>query len=120
MKQIFINESSLSEKELDFSVIRVKALIINSRQEILLAHNNGTYQFPGGHKEDDETLDESLTREIKEETGIDVELEMGPFMQITTYDPDYFGTSKKVCNKIYYYVTTEEKVLFDIIKRASF
>ena len=25
-------------------------------------------------------------------------------MQIMTYDSNYFGTCKKVCNKIYYYV----------------
>ena len=110
MKQIFINESSLSEKELDFSVIRVKALIINSRKEILLAHNNGTYQFPGGHKEDNETLDDCIVREVKEETGIDINLTVGPFMQIVTYDSNYFGTNKKVCNKIYYYVICTDDV----------
>ena len=103
MKRIFINDCFLKEEDLDFEVIRVKALIVNSKNEILIAHNNNTYQFPGGHKEDNESLEESLTREVKEETGIDINLEMGPFMFITTYDPDYFGTSKKVCNKIYYY-----------------
>lgn len=110
MKQILINEDDLKEEELDFSVIRVKALIVNSRQEILLAHNNGTYQFPGGHKEDSETMDECIVREIKEETGIDIDLTVGPFMQITTFDSNYFGTSKKVCNKIYYYVVNTDDV----------
>ena len=103
MKRVLINDENLKENELDFEVIRVKGLIINSKGEILIAHNNGTYQFPGGHKEDDEDLDQSLEREIKEETGIDV-VSNGPFMQITTYDPNYFGQNKKVCNKIYYYV----------------
>lgn len=103
MKRILINDDNLNEEELDFEVIRVKGLIINSDGDILIAHNNGTYQFPGGHKEDDETLDECLEREIKEETGIDI-ISEGPFMQITTYDSNYFGQNKKVCNKIYYYV----------------
>lgn len=109
MKRIFINDGNLKEDELDFEVIRVKGLIINSAGDILIAHNNGTYQFPGGHKEDNETLDESLEREIKEETGIDV-VSNGPFMQITTYDPNYFGQNKKVCNKIYYYVIDTDEV----------
>lgn len=109
MKRIFINDDNLQEDELDFEVIRVKGLIINSAGDILIAHNNGTYQFPGGHKEDTETLDESLEREIKEETGIDV-VSNGPFMQITTYDPNYFGQNKKVCNKIYYYVINTDEV----------
>lgn len=110
MKQIFINEANLKEEELDFSVIRVKGLVINSQGEILIAHNNGTYQFPGGHKEDEETLDDCLEREIKEETGIDIELDLGPFMQIITFDPNYFETGKKVENKIYYYVIHTDDV----------
>lgn len=104
MKQIFINEDNLHEEDLEGTVIRVKAMLINSNNEILLAHNNGTYQFPGGHKEDDEEMEETLIREVKEETGIDVSLDMGPFMQIVTYDSNYFGTGRKMCSKIYYYV----------------
>lgn len=108
MKRILINDENLKQEELDFEVIRVKGLLINSSGDILIAHNNGTYQFPGGHKEDDETLDDSLEREIKEETGITV-ISNGPFMQITTYDPNYFNQNKKVCNKIYYYVINTDE-----------
>ena len=110
MKQIFINEDDLLEEELEGTVIRVKAMLINSKNEILLAHNNGTYQFPGGHKEDDESMEDTLIREVKEETGIDVDLEMGPFMQIVTYDSNYFGTGKKMCSKIYYYIINTDEV----------
>lgn len=59
MRRILLNDDNLKEEELDFEVIRVKGLIINSAGDILIAHNNGTYQFPGGHKEDDETSDGS-------------------------------------------------------------
>lgn len=110
MKQILINEDNLKEEELEGTVIRVKAMLINSHGEILLAHNNGTYQLPGGHKEDDEDMEVTLIREVKEETGIDVELEIGPFMQIVTYDSDYFGTGKKMCSKIYYYIIKTDEV----------
>ena len=110
MKQILINESNLELEDMEKTVIRVKGMLINSNKEILLAHNNGTYQFPGGHKEDDEGMEETLIREVKEETGIDVDLDLGPFMQIVTYDADYFGTGKKVCSKIYYYVIHTDEV----------
>ena len=56
MKRIFINDYFLKSEDLDFEVIRVKALLVNSKGELLLAHNNNTYQLIGGHKEDDETL----------------------------------------------------------------
>ena len=103
MKQIIINDKNLKDDEIDLNVVRVKALIINSRGKILLAHNNNTYQFPGGHLDDGESRDECIVREIKEETGIDVEVKEQPFLCIKTYDNNYFGTGKKVLNSIYYY-----------------
>lgn len=109
MKQVVINEKNLTENDLDFSVIRVKALIVNSNNEVLIAHNNGTYQFPGGHKEDDEFMDDCLYREVKEETGIDEEVKTGPFMQITTFDDNYFDTGKKVSNRIYYFIVRTDQ-----------
>ena len=110
MRQILINEHNLGVEDLDFEVIRAKGLVINDRQELLIAHNNGTYQLPGGHVEGNETLEETLIREIREETGIDANICEGPFMQITTYDNNYFKTGKRVCNKIYYYVVLSNQV----------
>ena len=103
MKEIIINDHHLQEDDIEMKVVRVKGLILNSKGKILLAHNNNTYQFPGGHKEEDESMDECIIREIKEETGISLEVTERPFLCIETYDNDYFGTGKKVLNSIYYY-----------------
>ena len=109
MKRIFINDYFLKPEDMESEVIRVKALLVNSKGELLLAHNNNTYQLIGGHKEDDETLESTLLREIKEETGIGIAHCDGPFIQITTFDNNYFDTGKKVCSKIYYYrIVTDE------------
>ena len=125
MKRVLINDYFLNESDLDYEVIRVKALVINNKGEVLLAHNNNTYQFLGGHREQNEALEDTLIREIKEETGMNVNLENGPFMQITTFDNNYFGTSKKVCNKIYYFVVycddkpNFEETNYDELERQS-
>lgn len=103
MQTIIFNDYNLSEDQIEKSVIRVKGLIINSSGKILLAHNNNTYQFPGGHLEDNEDMDDCIIREIKEETGIDVKVNERPFLCIKTFDNNYFGTGKKVLNSIYYY-----------------
>ena len=103
MKEIIINDHNLTEDEMESSVVRVKGLIINSKGKILLAHNNNTYQFPGGHVDDNETADECVVREIKEETGIDVSVTEAPFLCIKTFDNNYFSKGKKVLNTIYYY-----------------
>jgi 8-oxo-dGTP pyrophosphatase MutT (NUDIX family) len=103
MKEIVINDNHLLDSDIESEVIRVKGLIINSHGKILLAHNNNTFQFPGGHLDEGEDMGECITREIVEETGIHVILKEEPFLCIKTYDNDYFGTGKKVLNSIYYY-----------------
>ena len=51
MKKIIINDHNLTDEDMEQVVVRVKGMIINSKGKILLAHNNNTYQFPGGHLE---------------------------------------------------------------------
>ena len=103
MREIFINDNNLKIEDLDYEVIRVKGLVVNSKNEVLIAFNNNTYQFPGGHVELDEDKEEALIREIKEETGIGIKDVSGPFMEIVTYAKRYFGSDKNVCNRIFYY-----------------
>lgn len=103
MKEFVINDDNLELEDVEMEVIRVKALIINSKGKILLVFNNNTYQFPGGHVDDGETIDECIKREIKEEIGINLVVKEDPFLCIETYDSNYFNTSKKVLNTIYYY-----------------
>ena len=104
MKRVIINEDNLDIKKVEDSVIRVKALMVNDKNELLVVHNNYTYQFPGGHWRDNESLEESLKREIKEETGIDSTIENGPFMVIEEYYDNYLDTGNARCNKMYYYI----------------
>ena len=103
MKEIIFNDKNLVDSDMEEQVVRVKGLIINSKGKILLAHNNHTYQFPGGHLEDGENMNHCIRREIKEETGIDVKVEEDPFLCIKTYDDNYFNSGRKVLNSIYYY-----------------
>ena len=84
--------------------IFLEILLINSNNEILLGYSHNCYQFPGGHKEDGEILSVVLKREIKEEVGIDIEIENKPFLCIKYYNKNYFNTGKNRCNKIYYIV----------------
>ena len=73
MKKVIYNYDNLKENEVDEVVIRCKGLIINDNNQIMLGHSHNTYQFPGGHLKDGETLLDCLKREIKEETGIELE-----------------------------------------------
>ena len=105
MKEILYNYDNLTSSEIDEIVIRLKALIINDKDEITVGYCNKTYQFPGGHLEEGETLEEGLLREIKEETGIEIkDAIIKPFQKITHYSKNYRNSGKNRQNDIYYYV----------------
>jgi len=52
------------------------ALIINKEKKVLLVNHRklGVWLYPGGHVEWNETPDETVVREVKEETGLNVEI----------------------------------------------
>ena len=61
-------------------LIGVGAVVFNPRNEILLikrgkAPRYGEWMVPGGTLEWGETLEEAVRREVREETGIDIEIE---------------------------------------------
>jgi len=104
MREIVYNSHDLKEEEIDSSVIRTKALIINSKNELLLGYSYQTYQFPGGHLKDGENIFECLQREIEEETGIFISGNLNPFLKRVEYHMNYLDSNinKKVI--IYYYL----------------
>lgn len=51
------------------------ALIIDNGKVLLLYHKKlGVWLYPGGHIEKNETPDQTVIREVKEETGLDIEI----------------------------------------------
>lgn len=110
VKEIVYNYDKLNEIEVDETVIRIKAVIINSKNELMLGYCDKTYQFPGGHLEDNETLEEGLVREVKEETGIDISgYSLKPFVKTVYYTRNYRNTGKNRKNEIYFYkINTDE------------
>lgn len=110
MKEILFNHDNLKSDDIDEIVIRVKALIINDKEEIILAKSHGSYQFPGGHVEKNEELIDALYREINEETGIKIDTEKTLLLEKTTYyTKNYHGTGKNRENDIYFYVINTNK-----------
>ena len=107
MKKTIYNYDNLKNSDIDEKTIRTRAIIINSNNKVLMCYSNGLkhYEFPGGHLEKHETLDECLKREILEETGIEIDIKnVKPFYVIKYYCKNYHGTQKNRLVEIYYYI----------------
>lgn len=105
----FYNQDNLMDKDIDEKEIRCKAVIINSNNEVLLGYCGKTYQFPGGHLREKETLSEALIREVREETGIELgNKEYIPFYQNKYYTKNYNDTGKNRENDVYYFLIRED------------
>ena len=116
MKEILYNPDNLNEKDITETVIRTKALIIN-KGYIYLANEGTVYHFPGGHLEQNETLQECLKREVLEETGIELEENdiKEPFLKVIYQNKDWPSKGKNRKCEIYYYEIETQKE-FDITK----
>ncbi len=119
MKEVIIDNDNIKNEKIDEEVTRVKALITNDKNEILLVHCYNEYQFPGGHLEKGETNEDGLIREIKEETGTNTKIEDYSYlMTIKDYTKNYRGKGINRCNKIVYYVLNKR---YDIdLTKANF
>lgn len=105
MEEITFNEDNIKTAEIDEVVVRTKALIINNQNEILLGLSNNTFQFPGGHLEENETLEDCIIREVKEETGMDISnYSLTPFLKISYFHKNYNHTHKNRRNDLYYFL----------------
>ncbi len=120
MKLKIFNTDKLKDENINDKVIRVKAIILNSKEEILLGEAFGIVQFPGGHLKENEKLEEGLIRELEEETGL-IFKEVGePFFLIKYYLKDYLVKGNNRSIQIYYYfIKTDLKYNLDNIKLDS-
>lgn len=111
MIDIINNKHNLKEEDITKVVKRVKALIINSSNEILLGYSYHTYQFPGGHVEGDEPFIHALNREIEEETGMALNIKnIRPFARNIGYHKDLLDEGRNIKTEIYYYeIKTDER-----------
>ncbi len=90
MKSIIYNNDNLQDEDVSRIVRRAKAIIVNDKHEILLACVNKNHHLPGGHLEEDESYDECLVRELKEELGVDIPHEdRKPLITIIYYNKNH-------------------------------
>ena len=75
----------------------------NKEQILLIKHSNsGHWSFPKGHVEAEETEVKTAVREIKEETGVSVNIDT-LFREVVTYSPK----KDVIKDVVYFFATTD-------------
>lgn len=105
------NEDNLDDKDINGAVTRVKAFVINPKNEVIVASSNGGVQLIGGHVEDGEEEIETLKREILEESGMEISNDeiSDCFYEVRHYIKDYFHSGKNIVAVIHYYIVKTGK-----------
>lgn len=69
---MLINCDQLKKEEITSYLHKVRAVMFDKSGKLLVTDMNGSYNLPGGRMEGSERPKESLIREIKEETGVEL------------------------------------------------
>ena len=85
---------------------------------LIIKHKNGHIDFPKGHVEGDETLEETATREVFEETGIKCRIDSDEKYKITYSPKD--GYIKDVYYFIGSYVSGELRPQLEEVEYTKF
>lgn len=122
MKTIINNPYILNETEINKITNKVRALIIDENNNILVTKYADIYMLPGGKIDKGENIESALIRELKEELGIEFDIkELEPFLEFKNYLSNYpIVDSNKLINKLnkttYFVIKIEKEFDIDKIK----
>ena len=116
MKVETVNLHNLTMDDIQRQQHRVKIILLNSKNEILLCRRNGVYNFIGGNIEEGEGPLECAQREVREETGVTIgsgNFEV-PFYKLQCYEKNYYNLGSNYYTTIQFLVgNTDAQVDLD-------
>lgn len=111
MKEIIYNYDYLNEEDINKYVKRAKMIVENSNGELLVVYSHKNYFLIGGHVEDNESFEECIVREIKEEAGVEIPYkERKPYFSIKYLCKDYPSNGENTK-----YITNYYSIKYDLI-----
>ena len=118
MKEIVFNEDNLQQENINLRKEKARAIIIDDKRNITITNYCDMYMLPGGKIEKNETAEEGLIRELKEELGITFQKEeLIPFIKTNIIAKDYpvrnsSKTNNRSCITHYFIIKSNQKVNF--------
>ncbi len=105
---IFGNYVEIPLEKLSFRPSVYAVIVQQDRLLLMTNHSNGKLTFPGGGVELGETLEQALRREMREETGL--EIEIGP-MSHAREDFFYYDPGDKAFHSFLFYYRCQARTL---------
>jgi len=106
------NDDNLKDDEIDEVVLRVKAFIISSKNNVLIGRDEEGFKLLETTVEADEDIVVKLKNAIYLETGIalDSKDEIEPFYEVRYYNKDYKGSGINRLNDTIYFLIKSDKL----------
>ncbi len=128
--EMVLNSGNLSDSEITLKSKKVRCLLLDDNDNLLVANYGGVYMLPGGKLDGDEDKTEALNRELKEELGVEYTAsEVMFFVDVKSYQKDYPSRDDEVINRCvetsyfigkYKGVSKEEQSLSEKEVKANF
>lgn len=122
MNTIIINDNNLQDNDVSKFRNKVRAILVKG-DKILVSNYGGVFLLPGGSIDDGETPDEAIIRELKEEIGIDYDInELEKILILKYYQPNYQTRHNEKINRmvtIQYFIGNYNGVNLDKTNRTE-
>ena len=114
---LVINEDNLSTEEVQEFSEKVRAILVDENNRILIAHYGNVILLPGGSIEANENIYDAIKRELSEETGQVYEaIELEPIGTLKHFQKNYpkrDGTTRNRLVQTHYFTGTYKVILKD-------
>lgn len=112
--EVLLNRDELLDNEINEKSLKVRALLFDENNNVLIANYNGVLMLPGGKVDKGENVSDALSRELSEELGNDYTSdELDYFMTLTHYQKDYPKMEDVIVNRVvktHYYIGSYKDV----------
>jgi len=118
--ELIINDDNLQNNEVQKRSLKVRAILVDENNKILIANYGNVILLPGGKVDAKETIYDAIIRELNEEIGQNyTKKELDYFITLNYYQKNYpkrEGIFENRLVQIHYFIGKYKEIKKDVIK----